>query len=90
MDPSMSRRELLAGTAVLAAGVGLTRAVAAAESPAADAPATVAKAYLGRHEPQPLPFDPAKLDGLSQKLIRSHWENNYQGSQEGPAGQFFR
>jgi spermidine/putrescine-binding protein len=27
-----------------------------------------------------LPFDPAKLDGLSEKLIRSHWENNYQGA----------
>ena len=25
-------------------------------------------------------FDPAKLTGLSEKLIRSHWENNYQGT----------
>jgi Fe-Mn family superoxide dismutase len=31
-------------------------------------------------EPKPLPFDPAKLNGLSEKLIRSHWENNYIGS----------
>jgi Fe-Mn family superoxide dismutase len=29
---------------------------------------------------KPLPFDPAKLDGLSERLIRSHWENNYGGS----------
>jgi len=28
----------------------------------------------------PLSFDPAKLNGLSEKLIRSHWENNYGGS----------
>lgn len=34
----------------------------------------------GGREPKPLPFDPAKLDGLSEKLIRSHWENNYIGS----------
>src|SRR5262245_39759896 len=31
-------------------------------------------------EPKPLPFDPAKLNGLSEKLVRSHWENNYIGS----------
>ena len=29
---------------------------------------------------KPLSFDPASLDGLSEKLIRSHWENNYGGS----------
>jgi superoxide dismutase, Fe-Mn family len=37
-------------------------------------------AFAGAHEPKPLPFDPAKLDGLSERLIRSHWENNYIGS----------
>ncbi len=29
---------------------------------------------------KPLPFDPAKLKGLSERLMRSHWENNYGGS----------
>lgn len=29
---------------------------------------------------KPLPFDPAKLSGLSERLLRSHWENNYGGS----------
>jgi hypothetical protein len=29
---------------------------------------------------KPLPFDPAKPNGLSERLIRSHWENNYGGS----------
>jgi len=29
---------------------------------------------------KPLPFDPARLKGLSERLIRSHWENNYGGS----------
>lgn len=28
----------------------------------------------------PLPFDPKSLKGLSEKLIQSHWENNYSGS----------
>jgi Fe-Mn family superoxide dismutase len=34
----------------------------------------------GGREPKPLPFDAGKLNGLSEKLIRSHWENNYIGS----------
>jgi len=40
----------------------------------------LARAFSGQHEPKPLRFDPTKLDGLSERLIRSHWENNYQGS----------
>lgn len=27
-----------------------------------------------------LSFDPAKLNGLSEKLMVSHWENNYGGA----------
>ena len=39
-----------------------------------------ARAFAGQHQPQPLRFDPSKLKGLSERLIRSHWENNYGGS----------
>lgn len=42
--------------------------------------ATTAPAFAGQHQPKPLRFDPAKLDGLSERLIQSHWENNYGGS----------
>jgi len=38
------------------------------------------RAFSGQHSPKPLPFDPAKLKGLSEKLVRSHWENNYSGA----------
>jgi superoxide dismutase, Fe-Mn family len=31
-------------------------------------------------EPVPLPFDPTRLVGLSERLLRSHWENNYGGA----------
>ena len=34
----------------------------------------------GKHPIRPLPFDPAKLKGLSEKLLRSHHENNYGGA----------
>jgi len=37
-------------------------------------------AFRGQHEPRPLSFDPTKLKGLSEKLMRSHWENNYGGA----------
>jgi superoxide dismutase, Fe-Mn family len=36
--------------------------------------------FSGGLQPKPLKFDPSKLAGLSERLIRSHWENNYQGS----------
>jgi Fe-Mn family superoxide dismutase len=29
---------------------------------------------------KPLPFDPTKLKGLSEKLLRSHYDNNYAGA----------
>lgn len=45
----------------------------------ADRP-TAVPAFAGNHQPKPLKFDPAKLIGLSERLIRSHWENNYIGS----------
>jgi len=43
-------------------------------------PSALALSFAGRHEPKPLPFDPTKLSGLSERLIRSHWENNHCGA----------
>ena len=34
----------------------------------------------GGHKPVPLPFNPAKLTGLSEKLLTSHHDNNYTGA----------
>lgn len=36
--------------------------------------------FAGMHTPKPLTFDPSKLVGLSERLVMSHWENNYVGS----------
>lgn len=41
---------------------------------------TTPAAFQSQAELKPLPFDPSTLDGLSERLIRSHWENNYGGS----------
>jgi Fe-Mn family superoxide dismutase len=50
------------------------------EAVAQNPPPAVPKVFAGQHQPKPLPFDPTKLKGLSEKLLRSHWENNYGGA----------
>src|SRR5688500_19459194 len=78
----ISRRDAISRIATGAAGLGLVAAsgelVTATQGPIADT--TPARAFRGLHTPKPLTFDPAKLKGLSEKLIRSHWENNYGGA----------
>jgi Fe-Mn family superoxide dismutase len=34
----------------------------------------------GAHQPVPLPFDPKRLAGLSERLLVSHHDNNYAGA----------
>ena len=74
----ITRREALtvmAGTGV-AAVVG-TRVADGATPMAESGPPP---AYRGDHQPKALAFDPATLRGLSEKLLRSHHENNYTGA----------
>jgi Fe-Mn family superoxide dismutase len=47
---------------------------------ASSSQAMAARAFRVQHQPLPLRFDPAKLKGLSEKLIKSHWEYNYGGA----------
>ncbi len=70
-----SRREALA---LLSGGAGLL--LAENEQAFAQQPAALPKVFAGQHQVKPLPFDPAKLKGISEKLIRSHHENNYTGA----------
>jgi Fe-Mn family superoxide dismutase len=71
----LSRRDPL-----IVAGAGAAASLAVTPALAEPAAPLAAPAFAGKHQPKPLRFDPAKLPGLSEKLIRSHWENNYQGS----------
>ena len=73
MNKKVSRREAIAG--ILSAGAGSL--VLGSD---ANAQATLAPAFAGKHQPKPLPFDATKLSGISEKLIRSHHENNYTGA----------
>ena len=70
----ISRREAITG--VLATGAS----VLALNTSAGAQTESVSMAFSGKHQPVPLPFDPAKSAGLSEKLIRSHHENNYTGA----------
>ena len=67
-DPDR-RAVLIAGAAIAA---GAASSAEAQPAPGAGAPAAFS--------PRPLAFDPAKVPGLSEKLIRSHYENNYGGA----------
>jgi len=66
-QPVLDRRLLLGGLA-------LAGAAAATQAPAQ--PAAAAPSFT----PQPLPFDPKAVPGLSEKLLVSHHDNNYVGA----------
>ncbi len=53
---------------------------AGARTAAAEEKTTTGPAFDHLHSPAPLPFDAKNLRGLSEKLIQSHWENNYGGA----------
>ena len=75
----ISRRTAI--SALVASGAGLALGnLTEATTPGAGEQVNTPRAFRGQHQPQSLPFNPAKLKGLSEKLIRSHWENNYGGS----------
>jgi Fe-Mn family superoxide dismutase len=74
-----TRRELFQLAGGVSAGVLLSDAIAEARRiPPPPPPAAPTKP--GGHEPVPLPFDPAKLRGLSAAMLTSHHDNNYVGA----------
>jgi Fe-Mn family superoxide dismutase len=76
-----SRREFISATTIGAIAMTSTDVVAAATTdPSKETAMTIAPAFQASETLKPLPFDPTKLTGLSERLIRSHWENNYGGS----------
>lgn len=70
----LTRREAVGG--MIAAAAGAAAISGSVEAQSEKLPA----AFAGLHQPKPLPFDAAKLNGISEKLIRSHHENNYAGA----------
>jgi Fe-Mn family superoxide dismutase len=80
IDPNgVTRREALTAMAGLTAVVLVGGDTTEGGTPMSQAN-RVPPAYRGQHQPKPLPFAAAKLRGLSEKLLRSHHENNYTGA----------
>jgi Fe-Mn family superoxide dismutase len=70
MTAEQNRRDFIAVTAGAAVLAGATDALAQQQ----------ASAPKPQYEIKKLPFDPAKVKGLSEKLLQSHWANNYSGA----------
>jgi Fe-Mn family superoxide dismutase len=78
MTIELERRAFVRGGAALAAGAVFAAATqsAAAQTPTASSGGAKPMTYSVK----PLPFDPAKIKGLSEKILVSHYENNYGGA----------
>jgi Fe-Mn family superoxide dismutase len=78
-EPNLSRRSFVTTTGIAALSLSAVDALAAT---AADTkPAGEIRAAFGyQHPVKPLPFSASSLKGISEKLIQSHWENNYSGA----------
>jgi Fe-Mn family superoxide dismutase len=66
--------------AAIGAGAALVTSLGAGAAMAEPVPSPRPPAYRGQHDVKPLPFDPAKQKGLSEKLLTSHHQNNYGGA----------
>src|SRR6516162_9548675 len=78
MTIELERRAFVRGGAALAAGAVFAAATqsAAAQTPTASSGGAKPMTYSVK----PLPLDPKKIKGLSEKLLVSHYENNYGGA----------
>jgi Fe-Mn family superoxide dismutase len=84
-EPAMSeqefdRRDLLKAGALLTAGAALLETTGAAGQGAPASGGTVVGGTSLAPQALPLPFDPAAVPGLSERLLVSHHDNNYVGA----------
>jgi Fe-Mn family superoxide dismutase len=75
------RTFLTTAAAGVAAGLVAAAPLARAQDPESGGRLEIrTESFAQAHQPKPLPFDAAALNGLSARLIESHWSNNYGGS----------
>ncbi len=80
MTIDVERRAFVQTGALLATGVALAGA-ATSEPAAAQAPSTTPSgAKPMSYNIKPMSFDPKNIKGLSEKILVSHYENNYSGA----------
>jgi superoxide dismutase, Fe-Mn family len=78
MTIEVERRAFVQTGVVLAAGAAFAAAAPSAE--AQTPTSTTGGAKPMTYSVKPLPFDPTKIKGLSEKILVSHYENNYGGA----------
>jgi Fe-Mn family superoxide dismutase len=83
-EQTMNRRGAIATLAAvgagLVAGCGSVSPRPVVPTNQGETPMTQPRALAGIHTPVPLPFKAGSLNGLSERLITSHHENNYGGA----------
>jgi Fe-Mn family superoxide dismutase len=89
MSIDFRRRDFIGTAGLTAAGIAAaaTLGTASAQTPPAQAPSTQTPSTQtpsGRsamtYDVKKLPFEPSRIKGLSEKLLVSHYENNYTGA----------
>jgi Fe-Mn family superoxide dismutase len=73
MTKEQTRRNVMAGATVAAAALAATALPTLAGAQTTGVPKV-------EYTPKKMPFDPSKVKGLSEKILTSHYENNYTGA----------
>jgi Fe-Mn family superoxide dismutase len=77
MNDPIERRDFIQGVGLVA---GAAVAASLAEGPAFAQTATPTGGKPMTYEPKPLSIDPRSIKGISEKVLTSHYENNYVGA----------
>src|SRR5260370_41067995 len=77
MTDGIERRDVIRSAGLLA---GVAAAATLIETPALAQTASNPGFKPMTYEIKPLPFDPKAIKGLSEKILVSHYENNYSGA----------
>jgi Fe-Mn family superoxide dismutase len=80
MTTELDRRSFVQTGSVLTAGAAVTAAIWPAEAVAQTPAPAPSGGKPMKFDVKPLPFDPKKIKGLSEKLLVSHYDNNYTGA----------
>lgn len=75
-----NRRDALKTFGLGALGVAAVASSSMSKAQQQEAMAAVGSAFATDAEIKPLSFEADQLDGISENVITSHWENNYAGS----------
>jgi Fe-Mn family superoxide dismutase len=80
MTTELDRRSFVQTGSALTAGAAVTAAMWPAEAVAQTPGPAPSGGKPMKFDVKPLPFDPKKIKGLSEKLLVSHYDNNYTGA----------